>query len=515
MAVAAERGVARGAADTGSLASWAALAGVLLAALALRLPELGRSLWIDELITDWVTSAGGGAVASRSWIANHSPVYFFLPWLSRTLFGASEATLRLPNLLAGLLLILALWACLRELGAARWAALACCGLAAFDNLALDWAVTARPVTFVALAALLHTTVFLRLLRGSPTPRRDWALWVGLHALCFYLHYTSLLALAGQAACVIFSGEGRGERLKAFALAVAALALLCLPALPHLYYLFTHLPTLSFSPPEELASLFGLFHLDRYVLVPLLVAGFAPELWARDARRWLDPAAWEARRDRVRSLALLFAVPALLVWGLSKLGIVQLVLYRNFFWAVPLLLLGTLASSLARRDRRVLLVASATLLIATNHAFPPLQFLREGSFVVLRVDWRGALAHVREHAKPGDAVWIDAGLVENTWLGSAPDPLLRGYLLSPVASLYALDAKTLHVAPVSEALGWLAPELLSALAAGRSGWLVAPAGHPQLPAALAARLADEGLALELSGPLDFSQVGVSRLAPRAR
>ena len=56
----------------------------------------------------------------------------------------------MPSRLAGLLLIVGLWACLRELEVALWAALLACGFAAFDPTAFEYAVTAL---LAALAAV--------------------------------------------------------------------------------------------------------------------------------------------------------------------------------------------------------------------------------------------------------------------------------------------------------------------------------------------------------------------------
>ena len=489
-----------------------ALSLIVLAALAIRLPELGRSLWIDELITDWATSAGPGELISRSWIANLSPTFFSFAWLSRDLLGASESALRLPSLLAGLLLIVALWACFRELEVAPWAALVGCGFAAFDPNAFEYAVTARPVAFVALGSLLHTLAFLRIMRGSPTPRADWIAWVGFHVFCFYLHYTSLLALAGQGVYVLLARPLRPGRWRQFTLAGAAIGALCLPALGHLHYLFSHRGTLGFVPVEDLAAVFEVFFPDRYLLIPLLIAGFLPELWDRAGRSWFDPPALAKRREGLRCLAILYATPMLLVWALGKLHLVQLSQYRVYCWALPLLLFGTVASVLARRDRRVIFAVSAALLMAIYYESPLTHYARNGDFGAIRVNWREAVERVREQATPGDAVLIDSGLVETAWLAADSPPLLRSYLLSPVGGLYSLDRAQLHVAPVSHELAWLDPALRDSLSAGGRGWLIAPIGHAELPGALVSRLAREGIAVELEGPLDVGGVGVSRLSP---
>jgi hypothetical protein len=515
MAVAGPSATARVAGGPARYLPPIALALILLAAFAIRFPELGRSLWIDELITDWATSAGLAELTGRSWIANLSPTFFSFAWLSRELLGASESSLRLPSLLAGLLLIVALWACFRELEVAPWAALLGCSFAALDPNAFEYAVTARPVAFVALGSLLHTLAFLRILRGSRTPRADWIAWVGFHVFCFYVHYTALLALAGQGVYLLLARPQRAGQWRRFAIGVASIALLCLPALGHLHYLLTHRGTLGFVPPEELSESFAAFFPDRYLLVPLLIAGFLPELWDRGERSWFDPRALAQHRERLRCLLLLYAVPMLLVWALGKLHLVQLSKYRAICWAFPLLLFGIVATVLARRDRRVIFALSAALLMAIYYESPLNHYARYGDFGAIRVNWRGAIQQVREQAAPGDWVLIDSGLVENAWLAADPPPLLRSYLLAPVGGLYALDRSRMHVSPVSEDLAWLDPEVESALAAGGGGWLIAPSGHASLHAALVERLARAGLRVQLEGPLDVGGVGVSRLSPSVR
>jgi hypothetical protein len=486
-----------------------ALLSILVAAASIRLPELDRSLWIDELITDWATSAGPAEIPGRSWIANLSPAFFSLAWLSRDLLGASEPALRMPSLLAGLLLIVGLWACLRELRVEPWAALLACGFAAFDPTALEYAVTARPIGFVALGSVFHILAFLRILRGSRTPRADWIAWVGFHVFCFYFHYTSLLALAGQAAYLLLARPPRRDLWTRFAIAGVAIAALCLPALGHLDYLFTNRGVLGFVPPEELSEVFAPFFPDRYLLIPLLIAGFLPELWRRDDPSWFDPSRLARHRESLRCLALLYAVPMLLIFLLGKLEIVQLSKYRAYCWALPLLLFGTVASVLARRDRRAIFALTAALLMMAYWEWPLTHYARNGDFGAIRVNWRAALEQVREQAGPNDLVLIDSGVVETAWLRADSPPLLRSYLLSPVGGLYALNG--LRVAPISQDLVWLDPGLRSTLAGGARVWLVAPSGHASLHTALASRLGSEGLPVQLSGPRDVGGVGFSQLS----
>src|SRR5689334_23229669 len=77
---------------------------VLLAA-ALRLPQMSDSLWLDELHTAWCASGSLADVAPRASIGNHAPLYFYLPYVTTSVFGLSEFNLRLPSLIAGLALV--------------------------------------------------------------------------------------------------------------------------------------------------------------------------------------------------------------------------------------------------------------------------------------------------------------------------------------------------------------------------------------------------------------------------
>src|SRR4051794_14964681 len=83
--------------------------GIGVVALALRIPPLGDSLWLDELHTAWCAIGPLDEVASRAALGNQSPVFFGLEWLLVGVVGESEVALRLPSLLAGTLLPLAVF----------------------------------------------------------------------------------------------------------------------------------------------------------------------------------------------------------------------------------------------------------------------------------------------------------------------------------------------------------------------------------------------------------------------
>src|SRR5688572_19813575 len=89
--------------------SLAALTAILALGAMLRWGPVRESLWIDELHTAWCVSGSLADVAPRAMAGNQSPVFFWIEWLLTSLFGHNELTFRLPSLIAGSLLPLALF----------------------------------------------------------------------------------------------------------------------------------------------------------------------------------------------------------------------------------------------------------------------------------------------------------------------------------------------------------------------------------------------------------------------
>ena len=102
-----------------TLADWPLVVavGICVLGAALRIAPLGESLWLDELHTAWCAVGPLDEVASRAALGNQSPVFFSLEWLLLRVLGDSEFALRLPSLIAGSLLPLAVF-----LLARRWKA---------------------------------------------------------------------------------------------------------------------------------------------------------------------------------------------------------------------------------------------------------------------------------------------------------------------------------------------------------------------------------------------------------
>jgi len=230
-------------------AIWLVAAGILALASLWRIESLDRRpLWLDE------TSTGAAVIESPTFAALwqqgakdqalHPPLAYLGNWLADPT-GRDAVRLRSPSVVAGIVSI----GLLMLLGARLFGARA--GLLAGFLLAIsmhhvDHSQEARPyVPSLALTLGMYVALF-----GYVATRRAWrlALAVGCAALALYTYHLALLhvAVAGGVATLdaieaAREAQRRGEapgpaawkRVRPFAVAGVALALLYLPQLPNL------------------------------------------------------------------------------------------------------------------------------------------------------------------------------------------------------------------------------------------------------------------------------------------
>ncbi len=181
--------------------------GFALAA-GLRLFVLTQPLWLDELHTAWVVDTSLDQVSTRAAAGNQAPLYFWLTWLITQAAGISPISLRLSSFTSNLLLI-----ALAARFVFKWtnsmAAILCVVLLmALDPLMVFYATEARPYGLLQLAGFIQIVIFWDFWRevtqGGTNPRA-WVrvmLLAACSAALFYLHYTSALLLAAEAAFVL-------------------------------------------------------------------------------------------------------------------------------------------------------------------------------------------------------------------------------------------------------------------------------------------------------------------------
>jgi hypothetical protein len=421
----------------------AALAFLLLAA-ALRVPFAGRELWLDDLTTSWVISDGLAEIPARSRLNNLSPFPYAINWAVVQALGASEWTLRLPSLLAGVALVpVGGWIVFRTTRNAAAAGLTA-ALLALDPQLWRFSLDVRPYAWVALLGLFQAWLFFSNLVLDTLPRR--LAWMAATAGLVWLHYTTLVFLAAEAALFFswrpLTGRRRVYPLTNFLADASGVAALCLPLVPHLVFLHQERKLLgSFMPRPGWASLWqvaAMFGLGGVLLFPWALSRLAD----RAVSQSCGTAPVELRRRITACVGALGAwmlfVPVLAAWGAAAADAVRLFLprYLAASAAFPSVLAGLLLAQTKRPLSAWLIAGSAlvfqiALFAATASA--PATWAGRG--------WKPALQKVASEARAdaGPVVLVvHSGLVESDWLSGASSELLREYCCSPVLSLYRLD-----------------------------------------------------------------------------
>ncbi len=381
----------------------AALRNLLLAALllllasALRLQRIAaQSLWFDEGWSAWAAIQPTLAQALLADTTN-PPLYYLLLNISTGFLGDSEFSLRLPSLLAILLLIALTWQL----------ALRCCGrrvawLAAWlatCSAPLWWAAQeARMYALLALLTLALLLAWQRLLR-----RPDWRAWLLLlscETLILYTHNTGpVFALWLNLAMLLHWLVRRSLRRpdwRAWLAGQALVALLWAPWLLNHFLnvaaansalrdgpqpgiaLFSHMWGALWLAPWELTVRSSLTDIVSLLALALLL--LAP--WRQAATRWL-------------ALHLLI-LAGLLTLGLGLIG--NGMHGRYLVPLVPLLcvLLGAAAARLPGLSLRLVPAVLAAALLLTN-----LQLAAEPE--LQHDDARGMALYYADALRAGDSV----------------------------------------------------------------------------------------------------------------
>ena len=350
----------------------AALRNLLLAALllllasALRLHRIdAQSLWFDEGWSAWAAIQPTLAQALLA-DATNPPLYYLLLNFSTRLLGDSEFSLRLPSMLATLLLIVLTWQL----------ALRCCGrraawLAAWlatCSAPLWWAAQeARMYALLALLTLALLLAWQRLLRHPE--RRAWLLLLSCETFILYTHNTGpVFALWLNLAMLLYWLARRSLRRpdwRAWLTGQALVTLLWAPWLLNHFLnvaaansalrdgpqpgiaLFSHMWGALLLAPWELTVRSSLTGIVGLLALALLL--FAP--WRQAATRWL--------------MLHLLLLAGLLTLGLGLIG--NGMHGRYLVPLAPLLcvLLGTAAARLPRLSLRLVPAALAAALLLTN------------------------------------------------------------------------------------------------------------------------------------------------------
>lgn len=167
------------------------LAGILMLALVLRVYHYtANPLWIDEAWTLYVSQ--------HSWIEIpfldvHPPIHYWLVKIVTGVFGASEAVIRMPSLVFGVVSVGLIYLFTKEYTGSDWAGLVAAGLLAVSRDAVFRAQDARNYTVWICVFMVFAIVYLRAIR-TPTDKKLWLVTGLLSGLCMWVHYWSIFPI---------------------------------------------------------------------------------------------------------------------------------------------------------------------------------------------------------------------------------------------------------------------------------------------------------------------------------
>lgn len=463
-----------------STTAW--LCSAVIVSAILRGLQAGESLWLDELHTSWTVTGSLSEVAERAAIGNQSPLYFWLTWFFARMPLPPEIALRLPSLLTGCALPVAVYWLAKKLlqtdakpddKPADDVPLVAAWLVAIDPRAIFYSQEARPYSLLVLAAVAHLALLL-----SASRSRDWrvrVLWVMTGAALVHLNYTGGLILIAEftaiALWITMSAIGSGklrsttsnagvEFLSTYWIDIVALVLLVMPSFPGALDVAARRENWQqFVKPQPWLEIWRMFP------------------WTPAIAALLVLNSWRSAVSQ-RSLVLLtcwLLIPLCIAWTTTHFDIAALFNQRYLIAVLPASLiaaafcirLGPNATTQSVLVGIVLAVSVANCGLAQN-------WLADGRFVhARREDWRSAVAELnrRLSADASNApVLVRSGLIEADALPQDESPLFAEYCLSPVRGMYWLQSDKVYPLTTNDP-GKLPPKLRDQLKGEQSLWLL--------------------------------------------
>jgi 4-amino-4-deoxy-L-arabinose transferase-like glycosyltransferase len=388
---------------------WLLVVLILAVALALRLPGIAtRSLWIDELYTEWFASRSFAELWSDvPDYETHPPFYYSLLRLWTFVFGNSELGLRSLSLVFSLATVFAVAVSGRLLKTGRAglvAGLLGAALLAINYASIREAQNARPYALQGLVSTVAILAALALVErlGRGARLRDakggWlvpAIVLGLSAgIGLWIHNTGFFIALGiwsglALTLLLAPATDRLRQLSIFFAAGVLALLVWAPYLPIFLEQSGKFMTLAFWLTPKTRDLYSAWLFLLGPSWPVLALAIAVLLLGL----------YRLARGALASAILVAAVLILPLYAVLafSFAIKPIYIQRLFAWMVPLALLvvalgiATATRILWPRVALALVVAGAALAQTIGDYARPLD------------DWKAISAEIARNAEPGDVV----------------------------------------------------------------------------------------------------------------
>jgi uncharacterized membrane protein len=335
----------RGEPDTPPRFALLSLAAMTLAGFLLRV-HVPRGLWLDEAISVHQANLGlSDMMKNLQYGDRHPPLHHLVLWATVKVFGDSELTVRMPSIIAGTLVVPALFLLGRELYDRRTGLVAAL-FGACSPLLIWYAQEARMYAFVTLFGLLALWTQLRVIRRPSMG--TWAAYILATSALLFSHYFGLLLIGVQQLIwigVLLHTRRTGERLRPLALGFAySLIVLVMELLPLLTFAHKQFQSTAGAAGSPAGTYDGL---SFYAVV----SNIAWALWGYhpDGTTTLLAAGWPlllllsllllgrggSRQTSILAAAAFAPIVILIIVGLFDRELFEV---RYFIVAVPLLFL---------------------------------------------------------------------------------------------------------------------------------------------------------------------------------
>lgn len=452
----------------------------MIVGTALRAMQAGESLWLDELHTSWAVSGSLGEVAERAMIGNQSPLYFWLAWFFARLPITPEVALRLPSLVAGSALPLAVYWLTGKLlvkSAAEKSftpGLLAAWLTALDPLAIFHAQDARPYAILQLVAVLHIGALLTLLREANMRAR--LAWIISGALLVHLHYTAVLILAGELVAILIcctspsadqvapAAKDGGDTwlvcIMPRLIDIALLGLLLTPALVGMMNVAARRQQwATFITAEEPQRILTLFPCASFCVALGLF-----QRW----KKLVDPTAlW--------LISGWLLVPLITAWLLTAMSVAPLFFPRYLIaaWSASMIAAGMFwVVPRTATSRQMYVIAIVAWQLYSGGLWK--NWLADGRLLHDRnEDWRLAMATLAPafNGIIDPPVLVRSGFLEADDLDRRRDLLFREYCLAPVLGIYRIQPMPVFYPLTNNDPGQLQPDVKAALQRSSETWLL--------------------------------------------
>ncbi len=411
----------------GRLARRAALPGILLVALALRLYRLGAAnLWWDEALAVWAVRKGLGGVTL--WTASdvHPPLFFWSLWAWVQAFGESEFALRLLPALFGVLTVAAVYLLGRLVGGELTGLLASL-LTALSRFHVWWSQELRMYVLAGLLGVLSLYLFLRWLHTMRSDAPEETRRTGNHLLAacslatlsalytIYLSGAWVLVENLVVLCILLVVKGYRRRELLVRWAASQVAVGAILAV-WLWFSWGRMTTWSVAEPVSPAFVARLYailltsgasvDIDRYLwatILPLVTALLGTILLLRRQLLEGDPTSLVALATLLLSILIPPAVVYLSTLPRSlfytpHIEARYLMPFAPAFWV----LLAWAVTAIGRRWRVAGRIIALGILVSWLVVLPGYYSER-----ILRDDYQTMVRAIASQSEPGDVVLLDS------------------------------------------------------------------------------------------------------------